>query len=376
MIFFNLPTKTGTEANHIARALDKASLTAGAYHAACREWLQAKFGRRGVFLTPSCTHALEMAAILLELKPGDEIIMPSFTFVSTANAFAMHGATPVFVDIREDTLNIDERLIEAAITPRTRAIVVVHYAGVACDMGVIAAIAKRHGVPIIEDAAHALLAQWKGQALGTIGSMATFSFHETKNITAGEGGCLVLNDETYAVRADVLQHKGTNRSAFQRGETNKYSWVDIGSSWVLGELNAAYLFGNLEAADSITAARVALWERYYNALLPLQDKGLLTLPFVPDECTLNGHIFYLKLRDKAQRDDFIALMRAKGVETTFHYVPLHSAPAGLKYGRFSGEDRFTTRESERLVRLPLYYNLSATQADTVIAAAHDYFKQP
>lgn len=367
---FNLPARTGTENAHVVRALAGTSLTAGPFHDACRQALRARLGC-GLRLTPSCTHALEMAALLLELRPGDEVIMPSFTFVSTANAFAMHGAVPVFVDIRPDTLNMDAACVEAALTPRTRAIIAMHYAGVACDMDALLGIAAARGLPVIEDAAHALFARWKGAALGTLGALGTISFHETKILTSGEGGALLLNDARFAARADYLQHKGTNRTAFLDGRAGFYSWVDSGSSWSMGELNAAYLYGNLQSADAILARRMALWNRYHEAFAPLQDR--VTLPHIPDGCTHNASAYYLKLADAAARDAFMAAMRAAGIEAVFHYIPLHSAPAGRSRGRFHGRDRHTTAESRKLVRLPLYYNLGDPEQERVIAAVRGYF---
>lgn len=370
---FNLPARTGTEPAHIAKVLEKLQMTAGRFHHSCNQWLQLRLGRENLLLTPSCTHALEICALLLDCKPGDEIILPSFTFVSTANAFAMHGATPVFVDIRPDTMNIDEAKVEAAITPRTRAIVAVHYAGVSCDMEALSAIAHRHGIMLIEDAAHALLARYRGKPLGTLGSLGAISFHETKNITSGEGGCLIVNDESLMPRADIMQHKGTNRTAFLRHQADRYSWCGLGSSWSMGELAAAYLYGNLQSADAIHAHRLHLWNKYHTAFAPLAERGKATLPTIPEGCEHNASIYYLKLENLAERNAYIDFMKAGNINTVFHYVPLHSSPAGLRYGRFHGEDRYTTAESEKLVRLPLYYNLADPDAERVIAATLRYF---
>ncbi|MBY0406309.1 MAG: dTDP-4-amino-4,6-dideoxygalactose transaminase, partial [Rickettsiales bacterium] len=367
------PTRTGQEEACVAEALRADSYIAGYFHDACRTWFRERLSRPHLWLTPSCTHALEMAALLLALKPGDEVIMPSFTFVSSANAFAMHGATPVFVDIRPDTMNIDETLVEAAITPRTRAIMVMHYAGIACDMDAIAAIAARHGLPLIEDAAHAVLACWKGQPLGTLGDMGVISFHETKNLTSGEGGMLLLKSPHLADRADILQHKGTNRTAFRQGKAGFYSWVDFGSSWSLGEMASALLYANLQQADAILARRLALWQRYYEAFAPLAAGGHVTLPTLPEGAEHNGTIFYLKLKDEAERTRFIQSLSAQGVDCVFHYIPLHSSPAGRALGRFHGADRYTTTESARLVRLPLFYGLTDENAARVIQAVQAFF---
>lgn len=338
----------------------------GKYTKLCSKWMEERFNAKKVLMTTSCTAALEMAAILLDIKEGDEVIMPSYTFVSTANAFALRGAKCVFVDIRPDTMNIDEKLIEPAITNRTKAIVVVHYAGVGCEMDTIMEIAKKHNLPVVEDAAQAVMATYKGKALGTIGDFGCYSFHETKNYTMGEGGALVINDEKYIERAEILREKGTNRSRFYRGEVDKYSWVDIGSSFLPSEINVSYLYGQLEIADEINENRLSTWNYYYENLKPLEEKGLIELPHVPDECKHNAHMFYIKLKDLDERTKFIETARKNDVGCVFHYVPLHSAEGGEKYGYFTGNDTYTTKESERLVRLPLYFGTKKANCDGVL----------
>ncbi|WP_259469984.1 dTDP-4-amino-4,6-dideoxygalactose transaminase, partial [Pseudomonas aeruginosa] len=325
-------------------------------------------------LTPSCTASLEMAAILLDIKPGDEVIMPSFTFVSTSNAFVLRGATIVFVDIRPDTMNIDETKIEAAITEKTRAIVPVHYAGVACEIDTIMAIAKRHNLFVVEDAAQGVMSTYKGKALGTIGHIGCYSFHETKNYSSGgEGGATLINDPALINRAEIIREKGTNRSQFFRGQVDKYTWRDIGSSYLMADLQAAYLWAQLEEAEKINERRLAFWQIYYDALVPLAEKGLLTLPVVPEGLEHNAHMFYIKLNDIEQRTAFNEYMKAHGVLTVFHYVSLHTSPAGMKFGRFDGEDIFTTKESERLVRLPMFYNMTEEEQQTVIHHIREFF---
>lgn len=338
----------------------------GKYTRLCSEWMEQKFKAKKVLLTTSCTAALEMSAILLNIQPGDEVIMPSYTFVSTANAFVLHGATPVFVDIRPDTMNIDENLMEAAITEKTKAIVVVHYAGVGCEMDTIMAVAKKHKLPVIEDAAQGVMSTYKGQALGTIGTFGCYSFHETKNYTMGEGGALVINDEKYIERAEIIREKGTNRSRFYRGEIDKYSWVDVGSSYLPSEFNVSYLYGQLEVAEEINENRLNTWNYYYKGLRELEEQGKLELPKIPAECKHNAHMFYVKLKNLEERTAFISHMKEQGVACVFHYVPLHSAEGGLKYGRFHGEDIYTTKESERLVRLPMFYELAAEDREKIV----------
>lgn len=376
MISFNVPPHTGNEEGHVLAAMKSSKISGDArYGVMCQEWFQNKLACPKALLTPSCTQSLEMAAILIDIQPGDEVIMPSYTFVSTANAFALRGAKIVFVDIRPDTLNLDENLIEAAITPLTKAIVPVHYAGVACDMLAINAIASRHGLFVIEDAAQGMMATYRGQPLGALGDMAAYSFHETKNFTSGgEGGLLVLNDERFIQRAEIIREKGTNRSQFFRGMVDKYTWVDLGSSYLPSEIQAAYLWGQLEMADVITANRLATWNAYQDAFADLQADGKLVLPTIPADCQHNGHMFYLKCRDLAERTGLLAHLKQNEIMAVFHYVPLHSAPAGQKYGRFHGEDRYTTAESERLLRLPLWYGMEQDARNRVIDAVRAFYK--
>lgn len=336
----------------------------GKYTKLCSAWMEEKFNASKVLLTTSCTAALEMTAILLDIKEGDEVIMPSYTFVSTANAFVLRGAKAVFVDIRPDTMNIDESLIEKAITERTKAIVVVHYAGVSCDMDSIMEIARRYDLPVVEDAAQGVMSSYKGRALGTIGDFGCYSFHETKNYTMGEGGALVINNNNYIERAEIIREKGTNRTKFYRGEIDKYSWVDMGSSFLPSEFNVSYLYGQLLKAEEINNNRLATWESYYRSLEGLKDR--IELPFVPAECKHNAHMFYIKLKDLQQRTEFIQHMKSKEICCVFHYVPLHNAEAGKKYGSFFGQDQYTTKESERLVRLPLYYNLQQEDLEQIV----------
>jgi len=352
---FNRPYMTGRELAYIAQAHANGHLSGdGPFTKRCNAWLEQTTGAMRALLTHSCTAALEMAALLLDLEPGDEVIMPSFTFVSTANAFVLRGAVPVFVDIRADTLNIDENLIEAAITPRTRAICVVHYAGVGCEMDAIEAIAVRHGLTIVEDAAQGILATYRGRPLGAIGALGALSFHETKNLISGEGGALLVNDARFAERAEIIREKGTNRSQFFRGQVDKYTWVDVGSSYLPSEILAAFLAAQIEEADTINARRLALWNRYHEAFAPLEAAGRLRRPIVPAHCTHNAHMYYLLLHDLDARTRFIASLKANDIHPVFHYVPLHSAPAGRKYGRASGDLAITDRTGERLVRLPLW----------------------
>jgi len=365
---FNKPFMTGRELWYIAQAHTHGHLSGdGQFTKKCHGWLERHTGARRALLTHSCTAALEMAALLAELQPGDEVIMPSYTFVSTANAFVMRGAVPVFVDIRPDTLNIDESKIEAAITPRTRVILPVHYAGVACEMDSIMEIARRHGLIVIEDAAQGIMSSYKGRPLGTIGHMGAYSFHETKNIIAGEGGALLVNDPEYAERAEIIREKGTNRSQFFRGQVDKYTWVDIGSSYLPGEVIAAFLWAQMEEADSITRRRLDLWDSYHAALAPLEAEGKLRRPIVPEGCTHNAHMYYVLLDSLEQRGRVIADLKRQGVHSVFHYVPLHSAPAGRKHSRAHGELAHTDDLSDRLLRLPLWVGLEAEQ-DRVIRA--------
>lgn len=375
MIPFNAPPIVGTELDYMKSAMGSGKLCGdGGFTRRCQQWMENKFGSKKVLLTPSCTASLEMAAILIDIQPGDEVIMPSYTFVSTANAFVLRGATIVFVDIRPDTLNMDETLIEAAITDKTKAIVPVHYAGVSCDMDVIMALAAKHHLFVIEDAAQGVMSTWKGKALGTIGHIGCFSFHETKNYTAGgEGGATSINDPALVERAEIIREKGTNRSQFFRGQVDKYTWRDIGSSYLMADLQAAYLWAQLEAASAINAQRLRLWQNYYSALQPIAASGRITLPTIPSTCQHNAHMFYIKLHDIDDRTALINWLKEAEILAVFHYIPLHSSPAGQRFGRFHGEDRYTQSESERLLRLPLFYNLTDNNQQTVINSLLSYF---
>jgi dTDP-4-amino-4,6-dideoxygalactose transaminase len=369
---FNLPYYVGDEHRRVLDAIGAGHISAsGAFTDRCERELEKRLGAPRVLLTPSGTAALEAAALLLDVGPGDEVILPSFTFASTANAFALRGAVPVFVDIREDTLNLDERLVEAAVTPRTRAIVPVHYAGVGCEMAALGEIAARHGLAIVEDAAHAAMAAVRGCPLGTLGRLGALSFHETKNLTCGEGGALIVNDPELVGRAEILRDKGTNRSAFLRGEIDRYTWVDIGSSLGLSDLNAAFLWAQLGEADAITAARLRIWNRYHRAFAELEALGVARRPIVPEHCEHNAHMYYLLLPDRFERDGLIAGLRRRGVDAVFHYVPLHSSPAGRRVGRGSGSLGQTDRQSRRIVRLPLWAAMTDEIVDRVIAAVED-----
>lgn len=372
---FNWPHMTGKELYYIAEAHFNGSLAGdGPFTRRCHAWLEQRAGCEKALLTHSCTAALEMSALLLDIEPGDEIIMPSYTFVSTANAFVLRGGVPVFVDIREDTLNLDERLIEEAITPRTKAIVPVHYAGVACEMDTIMALAAQYKLFVIEDAAQGVMSAYKGRALGTIGHIGCFSFHETKNYTAGgEGGATLINDASLVERAEIIREKGTNRSQFFRGQVDKYTWRDMGSSYLMADLQAAYLWAQLESSERINQQRLRLWQRYYDALKPLAENGKITLPSIPADCQHNAHMFYIKLRDEKHRQALINWLKEAEILAVFHYIPLHSSPAGQRFSRFAGEDRFTTAESERLLRLPLFYNLSDNNQSTVIGSLLSFF---
>ncbi|WP_130833140.1 dTDP-4-amino-4,6-dideoxygalactose transaminase [[Erwinia] mediterraneensis] len=375
MIPFNAPPITGSEIEYMQSAMNSGKLCGdGGFTRRCQQWMEQRFGSKKVLLTPSCTASLEMAALLIDIQPGDEVIMPSYTFVSTANAFVLRGATIVFVDVRPDTLNIDETRIEAAISAKTRAIVPVHYAGVACEMDTIMALAQKYQLYVIEDAAQGVMATYKGRALGSIGHIGCFSFHETKNYTAGgEGGATLINDDHMVERAEIIREKGTNRSQFFRGQVDKYTWRDLGSSYLMSDLQAAWLWAQLEAAESINQQRLRLWQRYYEALQPLAASGRIELPYIPASCQHNAHMFYIKLRDNEDRSALIAWMKEAEILTVFHYIPLHSSPAGQRFGRFEGEDNFTTRESERLLRLPLFYNLSDNNQNTVISSLLSFF---
>ncbi|WP_122603827.1 dTDP-4-amino-4,6-dideoxygalactose transaminase [Pseudomonas viridiflava] len=369
---FNWPHMTGKELYYIAEAHFNGSLAGdGPFTKRCHSWLEERSGCDTALLTHSCTAALEMTALLLDIQPGDEIIMPSYTFVSTANAFVLRGGVPVFVDIREDTLNLDEKLIESAITPRTRAIVPVHYAGVACAMDEIMSIARRHGLMVVEDAAQGVMASYKGRALGSIGDLGAYSFHETKNVISGEGGALLVNQSTLALQAEIIREKGTDRSRFFRGEVDKYTWQEVGSSFLPGELIAAFLWAQLEEADRITRERLASWERYHELLAPLEANGVLRRPIVPAECEHNAHMYYVLLSPEIDRQDVLNQFKSKEIWSVFHYVPLHSSPAGLRYGRAHGNLDVTNRQAERLVRLPLWVGLSEEQQDRVVAILND-----
>ncbi len=364
---------TGRELDYIAEAHAKGHLSGdGLFTRRCHAWLETTTGTRRALLTHSCTAALEMSALLLDLEPGDEVIMPSFTFVSTANAFVLRGAVPVFVDVRADTLNLDENLIEAAITPKTRAICVVHYAGVGCEMDAIGEIAARHGLAVVEDAAQGILSTYRGKPLGAIGALGALSFHETKNVISGEGGALLVNDARFVERAEIIREKGTNRSQFFRGQVDKYTWVDVGSSYLPSEILAAFLVAQLEDAERITAERLAIWNDYHAALEPYEARGLLRRPIVPEHCTHNAHMYYVLLRDLETRTRFIAMLREAGIHPVFHYVPLHSAPAGRRFGRASGDLAITDRTSDTLVRLPLW--LPSLDQPRVLAAIEAFFR--
>ncbi|KNH28848.1 TDP-4-oxo-6-deoxy-D-glucose aminotransferase [Pseudomonas syringae] len=364
---FNWPHMTGKELYYIAEAHFNGRLAGdGPFTKRCHAWLEERTGCSKALLTHSCTGALEMAALLLDIQPGDEIIMPSYTFVSTANAFVLRGGIPVFVDIREDTLNLDERLIEAAITPRTRAIAPVHYAGVSCEMDTILSIAKRHNLKVVEDAAQGVMASYKGRALGSIGDLGTYSFHETKNVISGEGGALLVNDPELALRAEIIREKGTDRSRFFRGEVDKYTWQEVGSSFLPGELIAAFLAAQLEEADRITQERLASWQRYHELLEPLESRGILRRPIVPEGCEHNAHMYYVLLAPEIERQKVLDDFKNNDIWSVFHYVPLHSSPAGKRYGRTHGTLDVTDRQSERLVRLPLWVGLNEQQQDRVV----------
>lgn len=374
MINFNIPPRTGDELMYIEQAINSGKISGdGTFTRKATEWLEQRFDAQKVLLTTSGTSALDMAALLCELQPGDEVILPSFTFSSTATAFALTGAKLVFVDIRPDTMNIDETKIEAAITEKTRVLCVMHYAGVACEMDAIMDLARRHKLIVVEDAAQAVMSTYKGRALGTIGDLGCYSFHETKNYSMGEGGAIVINNEKFNERAEILREKGTNRSKFYRGQVAKYNWVDIGDSYLPSELNVAYLWPQLLKADDINNDRLNSWHEYYSAFVPLADKGLVTLPVVPEGCVHNAHMFYLKCASLEERTELISYLKERGIMAVFHYVPLHSAPAGLKYGRFDGEDVYTTAESDKLVRLPMYYGLTKEDRDAVIKAVLSFY---
>lgn len=374
MINFNIPPVVGNEIDFIKDAIENRKICGdGKYTHMCNDWIKEKTGASGVLLTTSCTHATEMAAILCEIKEGDEVIMPSYTFVSTADAFVLRGAKVVFVDIRPDTMNIDEKLIEAAITEKTKAIVPVHYAGVSCEMDTIMDIAQKYNLYVIEDAAQGVMASYKGRALGTIGDIGCYSFHETKNYSMGEGGAILLRDKEKLELAEIVREKGTNRSKFFRGQIDKYTWVEAGSSYLPSELNAAYLWAQLLKANEINEYRMHIWNRYMEAFEDLKNAGKIDVPYVPSGCVHNAHMFYIKAKDLTERTALIDFLKANGVMAVFHYVPLHTAPAGKKYGVFHGTDNYTTKESERLVRLPLYYGMQETDIDRVIQLVCQFY---
>lgn len=375
MIHFNVPPFVGTEFKYMHEAVENHKICGdGPFTKKCDEWIEKKFGAKKAMLTTSGSSALDMAALLCGLKPGDEVILPSFTFSSTANSFVLAGAKLVFVDIRADTMNIDETKIEAAITEKTRVIVPVHYAGVACEMDTIMEIAKKHNLMVVEDAAQAVMSTYKGKALGTIGDFGCFSFHETKNYSMGEGGAILINNEKYIEKAEILREKGTNRSQFFRGQVAKYNWVDFGDSYLQSDLNAAYLWAQLEVADEINNNRLKTWHSYWNALKPYAENGKISLPTIPKDCVHNAHMFYIKYKDLDTRQKYISFMKENDILCTFHYVPLHSAPAGEKFGRFNGQDEYTTIESDRLVRLPMYYNIDNNDLDKVIEKTISFIK--
>ena len=375
MINFNVPPIVGTEIDYIRQAIENHKICGdGAFTKQCSKWIEENTGTAKTLLTTSCTHATEMAAILLDIKPGDEVIMPSYTFVSTADAFVLRGAKAVFVDIHPETMNIDERLIENAITEKTKAIVPVHYAGVACKMDEICAIAQKYDLKVVEDAAQGVMASYKGKALGTIGDYGCFSFHETKNYSMGEGGALLIRDPEDIERAEIVREKGTNRSKFFRGQIDKYTWMDAGSSYLPSELNAAYLWAQLEMAEKIREDRLESWNYYNEELRSLADAGYIEQPFIPDYAEHNAHMYYIKTKDLETRGRLIDFLAKREIHTVFHYVPLHSAPAGQKFGRFHGEDKYTTKESERLLRLPMYYQLKEEDQEQVVKAVKEFYE--
>lgn len=374
MIRFNVPPYVGKETEYMKAAIDSHKICGdGEFTKHCNAWIEEHTGTAKALLTTSGTQALEMAALLSDIQPGDEVILPSYTFVSTANAFVLRGAKLVFVDIRPDTMNIDEKLIEDAITDKTRAIVPVHYAGVGCEMDTIMDIAKKHNLVVVEDAAQGVNAFYKGRALGSIGDYGCFSFHETKNYSMGEGGAILINRPEQIEDAEIIREKGTDRSRFFRGQVDKYTWVNIGSSFLPSDINAAYLMAQLEMADEINENRLQSWARYNEGLQDLAKEGVIELPYIPEECAHNAHMFYIKTKDMEERKALISYLKERDIAAVFHYVPLHSAPAGLRFGRFHGEDRYTTKESERLLRLPMYYNLSESDQQKVIDAVHGFY---
>ena len=374
-INFNVPPFTGKETEYIMEAVKAQKICGdGQFTKKCNAWIEEKTGTRKALLTTSCTHATELAALLAEVKEGDEVIMPSYTFVSTADAFVLRGAVPVFVDIRPDTMNIDEKKIEAAITDKTVGIVPVHYAGVACEMDTIMDIARRHNLWVIEDAAQAVMSTYKGKALGTFGEFGCFSFHETKNYSMGEGGAILIRDEKYIENAEIFREKGTDRSKFNRGQIDKYTWRNYGSSYLPSDMNAAYLWAQLEMAEEMNDARLSIWEQYKKELTPLAEAGKIELPTVPDGCVHNAHMFYIKAAEIEERTELEKFLKENGIWAVFHYIPLHSAPAGVRFGRFHGEDEYTTKESERLLRLPMYYGLKQEEVSYICQKVREFYK--
>ena len=375
MISFNKPPYVGEEIKYIEEAVKAQKICGdGQFTKKCNKWFEDKTGAAKVLLTTSCTHATELAALLLDIQPGDEVIMPAYTFVSTADAFVLRGATAVFVDINPKTMNIDENLIEDAITEKTKAIVPVHYAGVSCEMDKIMEIAKKHNLYVVEDAAQGVMSTYKGKALGTIGDYGCYSFHETKNYSMGEGGALLIRDGKNAELAEIIREKGTNRSKFFRGQIDKYTWVEAGSSYLPSDMNAAYLWAQLQKADEINENRLQSWNRYYEGLKDLEEAGKIELPYIPEYCEHNAHMFYIKAKDLEERSALISYLKENGVTAVFHYIPLHTAPAGKEYGIFHGEDKYTTKESERIIRLPMYYELDEQDAKKVMDLIHTFYK--
>ena len=375
MINFNVPPYTGKEMEYIKQAVENQKICGdGPFTKKCNEWIEKKTGTTKCLLTPSCTQATELAALLADIKEGDEIIMPAYTFVSTADAFVLRGAKPVFVDIRPDTMNIDETKIEVAITDRTRAIVPVHYAGVACEMDTIMDIANRHHLFVIEDAAQGIMASYKGKALGAIGDFGCYSFHETKNLSMGEGGAILIKDAKYIEDAEIIREKGTNRSKYFRGQIDKYTWVNYGSSYLPSDMNAAYLWAQLELAQKITDVRLARWNQYNELLQPLKQRGILELPTVPEGCIHNAHMYYIKTKNIEERTRLIDFLKENGILAVFHYIPLHTAPAGIRFGEFRGEDVYTTKESERLLRLPMFYTLTEAEVEYIVGKVKEFYR--
>lgn len=374
MINFNVPPFTGKEMEYMKQAVENEKICGdGEFTGKCSRWVEEKTGTKKCLLTTSCTHALELSALLAGIKEGDEVIMPSYTFVSTADAFVLRGAVPVFVDIRPDTMNIDENKIEAAVTDKTKAIAVVHYAGVSCEMDRIMELAEQYHLLVVEDAAQGMMSSYQGKALGTIGDFGCYSFHETKNYSMGEGGALLIRDECHIEEAEIFREKGTDRSKFFRGQVDKYRWMNYGSSYLPSDMNAAYLYAQLELADEINAVRLARWKQYEERLMPLAEAGKIELPYIPEGCVHNGHMFYLKTKDMEERTALIHFLKKNDIYAVFHYIPLHTAPAGRKFGRFHGEDVYTTRESERLLRLPMFYRLKEEEVDYIAGKVREFY---